>query len=226
MKSQTVVALLFVTASSCCSYGVPSLFKSDRFTALSVSSLADVRMSLISILSPSSSSLVDDGGYLQSETDKNPAKYSKLKELVSILELSQTRDLMFPSLWAKIDGDWDLKYTNNAESFIEAGAGLSGGIISKKTNVIDVVQRINMGSNCVDHILKYTIPFTTYSGSITLRHDMIVTSDVAPAQLAIDLSEIIIDGPLNPLNLPSIRLPGPSYLRRGVFDVSSHITHF
>ena len=210
-------AIFFISAPLCMSYGSPSLLKSDRFTALSVKSIVDVRDSLLSILSRKSYASMDDKSLPDS-----PASSSTLKELVSVLELSQTRDLTFPNLWSVIDGDWELMYTNNAESAIEAGAGISGGILAKKENLLNVIQRINKASNCVDHILRYKIPFMSSTGTIVLRHDMIVTSDVAPAQIAIDLSEIIVDGPLNPLNLPAVRLPGPSYLRRGTFDVRAN----
>lgn len=210
-------AIFFVIAPLCKSYGSPSLLKSDRFTALSVKSIVDVRDSLLSILSPNSYPLRDNEILYDSS-----AGSSKLRELVSVLELSQTRDLKFPNLWSDIDGDWELRYTNNAESALETGAGISGGVLNKKENLLNVIQRINKVSNCVDHILRYKIPIVASTGTITLRHDMIVTSDVAPAQIAIDLSEIIVDGPLNPLNLPAVRLPGPSYLRRGTFDVRAN----
>ena len=225
MMHMLPLVIFFMGASSCISYGSPSLLKSDRFTALSVASVVDVRDSLLSIFSLQSGPLINDQSTNFDESPRGSARYSKLKELVSILELSQTRDLIFPALWNDIDGDWELRYTNNAENALETGAGISGGVLSKKGTVVNIIQRINRASNCVDHILQYTIPFVDLIGTITLRHDLIVTSDVAPAQIAIDLSEIIVDGPLNPLKLPAIRLPGPSYLRRGVFDVRTNC-HF
>lgn len=228
MRAVAVVALLIVNAVPSSCYGAQSLFKSDRFTALSMASVIDVRNSLLSILDPSTSSFVDDKSEISDVTTNKPSQYSKMRELVSILELSQTRDLTFPALWTEIDGDWDLKYTNNAESFVEGASGLSGGVLDKRrSNIVNVIQRITSASNIVDHVLQYTIPFTSLSGTVTLRHDMSVMSDTSPAQLAIDLSEMIVEGPLNPLQLPPIRLPGPSYLRRGVFDVRQlHHRHY
>ena len=202
--------IYFSSAAFCLGYGSAS-------SKLSLKPLVEMRDTILSAIgAPIGSS---DSRINTLSADRLPN--SELKRLLSTLELSQARDLTFPHLWEIIDGDWELKYTNNAESVIEGAGGLSGGVLDNKSSLITkVIQRIDGVGNRVDHILHYSIPLLTLSGTVTLQHKCSITSDSAPAQIAIDLVDVSVEGPLNPLKLAAIRLPGPSTLRRGFFDVS------
>mmetsp|Transcript_3020 Transcript_3020/g.3160 ORF Transcript_3020/g.3160 Transcript_3020/m.3160 type:complete len:236 (+) Transcript_3020:116-823(+) len=198
-----IILLLHVFISNI-SYGY-----SFSINTLTPSVISEARTNLLSLLSKSSTS----PGLMTS-----PVQYSKF---ASILELSQTRKkLCFPDLFKEIDGDWLLKYTNNIDNSIESEVtGISGGV-PKGSSVVEVIQRINSAKNCVDHIITYSLPLGSLEGTFTLRHDLSVTSDSEPAQLAIDLKEVSIQGFLNPFDLPAVALPGPAILRRGLFDVT------
>ena len=193
------------------------LSQKNRFSSLTPSLIIDTRTDLLELLNPSGELTVTDGG-LES------TRLSRLNNLVALLELSQTRKLTFPNLWQKIDGVWMLKYSNNASPMVANSAGLASRFIgssSPQVNMLSVYQTISSREKSVNHVLTYKLPFqSSSSGEIVLHHDVSVSSDMAPAQLAIDLAEISVSGPLNPLQLPAIKLPGPSFLRRGWFDVS------
>ena len=175
--------------------------------ALSTSSVIDARSSLLSLL-------IDRRG--DSESVSKNQQVRKIKECVAVLELAQSRgELTFPALWSQIDGDWTLKYSNNAGATIQSMAGLVlGPNNAMVTNpMLTVLQRINSIDMSIDHVLQ--LP---NGSTITLKHDVAVTSDSSPAQLAIDLKEVLVDGKL--VKNQTIKLPGPSFLRRGFFDVS------
>jgi hypothetical protein len=209
MKS-LLLCIYLSRATFCLGYGSAS-------SKLSLMSLVEMRDSVLSAISvPIGTS---DSRINGLSTNRLPS--FELKRLLSTLELSQARDLTFPNLWGRINGDWKLRYTNNAESVIEGAGGLSGGVLDNKSSVITkVIQRIDGVGNRVDHILHYSIPLLTLSGTVTLQHECSVTSNSAPAQIAIDLAGVFVEGPLNPLKISAIQLPGPSTLRRGFFDVS------
>ena len=169
-------------------------------------SVIDARSSLLSLL-------IDRRGAAEHGTKNQQVRI--IKESVAVLELAQSRELAFPSLWNQLDGDWTLKYSNNAGTTIQSMAGLVLGpnnpILSNP--MLTVLQRINSNEMTVDHILQ--LP---NGSTITLKHDVEVTSDSSPAQLAIDLKEVLLDGKL--VKNQTFKLPGPSFLRRGFFDVS------
>jgi hypothetical protein len=151
------------------------------------------------------------------------AARSDITKLVTELEISQqkSRTLSFPSLWNDIDGDWTLKYTNNLRRGSEFLPPSINPVL-KNVGILkidSVIQRINHSADSVEHILRYS-GLLSIKGEIKLKHSVEVTSDATPAQLAIDLEEVSIEGSLNPLGVGPIRLPGPSFLRRGYFEVS------
>ena len=176
-------------------------------TGITTSTVIDARSSLLSLL-------IDRRGVAEDGTKNQQVRI--IKECVAVLELAQSRDvLVFPALWAQLDGDWTLKYSNNVGTTIQSMAGLVlGPNNAMLTNpMLTVLQRINSNDNEIDHVLQ--LP---NGSTITLKHDVAVTSDSSPAQLAIDLKEILLDGKL--IKNQTIKLPGPSFLRRGFFDVS------
>ena len=182
------------SAAFCLGYGSAS-------SKLSLKPLVELRDTILSAISvPSGAS---DPAVSRLSAGRLPT--FELKRLLSTLELSQVRDLTFPNLWGEINGDWELRYTNNAESGIEGAGGLSGGVLDNKSSIITkVIQRIDGVGNRVDHILHYSIPLLTLSGTVTLQHECSVTSNSASAQIAIDLVDVFVEGPLNPLKLSAI----------------------
>ena len=182
------------SAALCLGYGSAS-------SKLSLKPLVEMRDTILSAISVP----IGSGDSRMNALSADRLPNYELKRLLSTLELSQARDLTFPNLWGKIDGDWELRYTNNADSAIEGAGGLSGGVLNNKSSLIrKVIQRIDGAGNRVDHILHYSIPLLTLSGTVTLQHECSVTSNSAPAQIAIDLVDVFVEGPLNPLKLSAI----------------------
>ena len=176
-----------------------------------VAETLDARDRLLTVLiTPSSSQ----------EVSRGRDAVQVIKQCVATLELSQAKSdtLTFPALWEAIDGDWVLKYSNNAGATITNAAGLPGAVRAVVAGVrsptLTVVQRIQGAAGRVDHVLQ--LPYNR--GTITLHHDARVSSDHRPAQVAIDLHSVRLDGRV--IKNRTLRLPGPSYLRRGYFDVT------
>jgi hypothetical protein len=185
-------------------------------TSSSISAVIDARSTLLSLLIDGGGNMVDDGGSSTGRS-KSAQQLRIIKECVATLELSQSRlnTLSFPSLWEQLEGDWRLQYSNNAGATIQSAAGLVLGSTNPAVtaSVLTVIQRINSRAKTIDHVLQLPNRST-----IALKHDAQVTSDSCPAQIAIDLKEVFLDGQI--VKKQTLKLPGPSFLRRGFFDVS------
>ena len=183
-------------------------------TSSTISTVIDARSTLLSLLVDGSQSLADEQG---SSRSKSAQQLRIIKECVGTLELSQSgiNTLSFPSLWEQLEGDWRLQYSNNAGAAIQSAAGLVLGSTNPAVtaSVLTVIQRINSRAKTIDHVLQLPNRST-----IALKHDARVISDSCPAQIAIDLKEVFLDGQI--VKKQTLKLPGPSFLRRGFFDVS------
>ena len=143
----------------------------------------------------------------------------EIERLVSRLEaLSAGASPSFPSLWSDLQGEWELKYTNNAQSNPTRKLGLV-----EITRVLQCVG--SSAAQDIENVLCVSALGT--SGRVRLLHDVKVTSDNEPAQLAIDLRQIVYspDGGKDQQDislLPWETLLGPwlSSLRRGFFDTT------
>lgn len=149
-----------------------------------------------------------------------------LERLVSRLEaLSVGASPSFPGLWSALQGEWELKYTNNAQSNPTRKLGLV-----EITRVLQCVG--SSAAQDIENVLCVSA-FGT-SGRVRLLHDVKVTSDNEPAQLAIDLRQIVFSPDANDGGkgherdismLPRETLLGPWLsslrpLRRGFFDTT------
>ena len=175
-----------------------------------VSEVLDARDRLLTLLvTPSSSKSTSTSG----GRDAPAAVRLKIKQCVATLELSQSKadTLAFPKVWEAIDGDWTLKYSNNAAGLSVAVPSVVAGV---RTPALTVVQRIDSRAGRVDHLLQ--LPYNR--GVITLIHDARVSSENRPAQVAIDLHSVRLNGRI--IKDRMLRLPGPSFLRRGFFDIT------
>lgn len=186
------------------------------YSSATLSTAIDARSTLMSLLVDGGQSLIEEDGNGSSRS-KSAQQLRIIKECVTCLELSQSRmkKLSFPSLWEQLDGDWRLQYSNNAGAAIQSAAGFVLGSTNPAvtSSVLTVIQRINSRAKSINHVLQLPNRST-----ISLNHDAHVTSDSCPAQIAIDLKEFVLDGQI--VKKQTLKLPGPSFLRRGFFDVS------
>ena len=108
-----------------------------------------------------------------------------LERDVAQLELEAPRPAAFPSLWADLQGEWKLRYTNNARSNPTRRLG-------PFLEITEVIQKLGASADDdVENILVVRSPLTGTSGRVRLLHDCKVVSDTQPAQLAIDLRSVV-----------------------------------
>ena len=108
-----------------------------------------------------------------------------LERDVAQLELEAPRPAAFPSLWADLQGEWKLRYTNNARSNPTRRLG-------PFLEITEVIQKLGASADDdVENILIVRSPLTGTSGRVRLLHDCKVVSDTQPAQLAIDLRSVV-----------------------------------
>ena len=119
---------------------------------------------------------------------------------------NNNNELIFPSLWSKLDGRWLLRYSNNAASFQE---------LRRDSPLLSVEQIID--GSYIEHVLSFgsDAPLET---QIVLKHSARVQSPSAPALLSLDLDGFELRLGRN-LRLPSPPIPLPAILRRGFFEV-------
>ena len=157
----------------------------------------------------STSSIKESILHIQRKSPEN-----EVKRLVSILERESMLEPTFPGLWNDLIGDWLLLYTNNARDFREWENQNAFPVIPSLIQLKLVKQIISKGK--VVNELSFEGKFSPQI-RLSLSHDVKVISSSKPAQLCIDW--VSIDITVDEKNL-TIPLPGPSFLRRGFFDVS------
>ena len=159
-------------------------------------------------------------------------KRRRLSQLITNLELNGDRSA-FPNLWEKLDGEWLLLYTNNADSIGSLPLlSPSSSAFIKIPSVLTLERVVQKISQCrgykgaslgdleysVDNILHIKTPIV--SSRIALRHTCYIVSNTEPATLAIELDSI--ENSLLPMASIDLTkfLGSPSCLRRGFFDTT------
>ena len=149
-----------------------------------------------------------------------PSHQSQLLRDISLLELDYTKQKYYPSpdeFWNLLKGDWTLLYTNNAGRVsILSDRTLIPGLVKLDTVEQNFIGDFESDGKKVFHVLRFK---GLAPATVTLKHTAAITSTSNPAQIAIDLDTVSAD----PKNLPAafeLKGLGPSFLRRGYFDVS------
>lgn len=135
------------------------------------------------------------------------ATQRKIERVASLLETTPSNELnAYPSTKdIRLLGDWQLLYSNRNSFRIPSVSNSSP---------INVIQRITSTSK-VDHILEFAD--NPLICRITLSHDAKVTSEKTPAQMAIYLKRITVDGAiLNNQKIPVLS----SRFQSGSFDTT------
>jgi hypothetical protein len=152
------------------------------------------------------STVSDTKTYLLNQILKG-APQSEIRKSVSILENENQSLLTFPNLWNQLNGKWLMLYTNNARNVQEA----------RMNGIIESVEQ-NIDNSVVNHCLKFGGPAPF---ELILVHNAKISSSSDPAQLSVDLERV--DAVIAGRKVKTPLFPGPSFLRRGYFDVSSII---